>query len=60
MLVGSGSESKLVRTSSLQKQDNQRGLLVDRGVGAPTLVKSPIITYSDADSNMDAENVSAV
>lgn len=34
-------ESKSVGTfSSLQKQDNHRGLYVDRGVGSPRMVKS--------------------
>lgn len=42
MYSGSGAiESKSVGTvSPLQKQDSHRGLLVDRGVGSPRLVKS--------------------
>lgn len=42
-------ESKSVGTfSPLQKQDSQRGLFVDRGVGSPRLVKS---SYSNVFSN---------
>ena len=39
--VSGMAESKSVGTfSPLQKQDGQRGLFVDRGVGSPRLVKS--------------------
>lgn len=48
-------ESKSVGTfSSLQKQDGQRGLFVDRGVGSPRLVKSPSTTFT-VDLKPDSE-----
>lgn len=49
-------ESKSVVTlSSLQKQDGQRGLFVDRGVGSPRLVKSPSLTTFTVDQNVHSE-----
>ncbi|XP_071917106.1 6-phosphofructo-2-kinase/fructose-2,6-bisphosphatase isoform X4 [Coffea arabica] len=49
-------ESKSVGTlSSLQKQDGQRGLFVDRGVGSPRLVKSPSLTTFTVDQNVHSE-----
>ncbi|XP_060175800.1 6-phosphofructo-2-kinase/fructose-2,6-bisphosphatase isoform X2 [Lycium barbarum] len=54
---GSGMvESKSVGTvSSLQKQDSYRGLLVDRGVGSPRLVKSPCTTSLTLDLKPDSD-----
>ncbi|XP_009782679.1 6-phosphofructo-2-kinase/fructose-2,6-bisphosphatase isoform X1 [Nicotiana tabacum] len=50
------AESKSVGTfSSLQKQDSYRGLLVDRGVGSPRLVKSPSITSFTLDLKPDSD-----
>ncbi|KAL3530910.1 hypothetical protein ACH5RR_010232 [Cinchona calisaya] len=49
-------ESKSVGTfSSLQKQDGQRGLFVDRGVGSPRLVKSPSASTFTVDLKLDSE-----
>ncbi|XP_055832131.1 6-phosphofructo-2-kinase/fructose-2,6-bisphosphatase isoform X4 [Solanum dulcamara] len=54
---GSGTvESKSMGTfSSLQKQDSYRGLLVDRGVGSPRLVKSPSTTSFTLDLKPDSD-----
>lgn len=54
---GSGMvESKSVGTfSPLQKQDSHRGLLVDRGVGSPRLVKSASASTFNMDLKMDPE-----
>ncbi|KAM3691523.1 hypothetical protein ACJW31_08G021900 [Castanea mollissima] len=54
---GSGVvESKSVVTfSPSQKQDNHRGLLVDRGVGSPRLVKSASASTFTVDLRMDTE-----
>ncbi|KAK4780594.1 hypothetical protein SAY87_016700 [Trapa incisa] len=50
-------ESKSVGTfSPLQKQDTQRGLFVDRGVGAPRLVKSSSTSSFTLDLKSYAEN----
>ncbi|KAK7301716.1 hypothetical protein RJT34_12588 [Clitoria ternatea] len=47
-------ESKSVGTfSPLQKQENQRGLFVDRGVGSPRLVKSSSSNIFSTDLNLD-------
>lgn len=58
---GSGTvESKSMGAfSSLQKQDSYRGILVDRGVGSPRLVKSPSTTSFTLDlkPDSDAKNV---
>ncbi|XP_010521962.1 PREDICTED: 6-phosphofructo-2-kinase/fructose-2,6-bisphosphatase isoform X2 [Tarenaya hassleriana] len=49
-------ESKSVGTHSpLQKQDCQRGLFVDRGVGSPRLVKSSSSSSFMADTKPDIE-----
>ncbi|MQM03319.1 hypothetical protein Taro_036099 [Colocasia esculenta] len=49
-------ESKSVGTFSLlQKQDGQRGLFVDRGVGSPRLVKSASSSAFTADLKLDSE-----
>lgn len=49
-------ESKSVGTFSLlQKQDSHRGLLVDRGVGSPRLVKSASASTFTADLKLDTE-----
>jgi 6-phosphofructo-2-kinase/fructose-2,6-biphosphatase len=46
-------ESKSVGTfSPLQKQDSQRGLFVDRGVGSPRLVKSSSSNIFSSDLNL--------
>ncbi|KAK4376107.1 hypothetical protein RND71_006784 [Anisodus tanguticus] len=54
---GSGMvDSKSMGTfPSLQKQDSYRGLLVDRGVGSPRLVKSPSITNFTLDLKPDSD-----
>ena len=54
---GSGViESKSVGTfSPSQKQDSHRGLLVDRGVGSPRLVKSASASTFTVDLRMDTE-----
>ncbi|KAM3307242.1 6-phosphofructo-2-kinase/fructose-2,6-bisphosphatase [Capsicum chacoense] len=54
---GSGTvESKSMGTfSSLQKQDSYRGLLVDRGVGSPRLLKSPSTTSFTLDLKPDSD-----
>ncbi|XP_062171445.1 6-phosphofructo-2-kinase/fructose-2,6-bisphosphatase isoform X1 [Alnus glutinosa] len=54
---GSGIvESKSVGTfSPLQKQDSHRGLLVDRGVGSPRLVKSASASTFTVDLKLDTE-----
>lgn len=53
---GSGVvESKSVGTFSPSKQDNHRGLLVDRGVGSPRLVKSASASTFTVDLRMDTE-----
>ncbi|KAF7816136.1 6-phosphofructo-2-kinase/fructose-2,6-bisphosphatase isoform X1 [Senna tora] len=54
---GSGTvESKSVGTfSPVQKQDGQRGLFVDRGVGSPRLVKSSSSSIFSADHNLDTD-----
>ena len=47
-------ESKSVGTfSPLQKQESQRGLFVDRGVGSPRLVKSSSSSIFTYDLNLD-------
>ncbi|KAG4989307.1 hypothetical protein JHK85_032290 [Glycine max] len=49
-------ESKSVGTfSPLQKQESQRGLFVDRGVGSPRLVKSSSSNIFSTDLNLDNE-----
>ena len=49
-------ESKSVGTfSPLQKQESQRGLFVDRGVGSPRLVKSSSSYIFSTDLNLDNE-----
>ncbi|XP_020108444.1 6-phosphofructo-2-kinase/fructose-2,6-bisphosphatase isoform X1 [Ananas comosus] len=49
-------ESKSVGTfSTFQKQDGQRGLFVDRGVGSPRLVKSASASAFVSDLKLDAE-----
>lgn len=49
-------ESKSVSTfSQLQKQDGQRGLFVDRGVGSPRLVKSASASAFPNDLKLDTE-----
>ncbi|XP_016436957.1 6-phosphofructo-2-kinase/fructose-2,6-bisphosphatase isoform X2 [Nicotiana tabacum] len=49
-------ESKsMVNSSSLQKQDSHRGLLVDRGVGSPRLVKSPSTSTFTLDTKPDSD-----
>uniref|UniRef100_A0A1D1ZJR1 6-phosphofructo-2-kinase/fructose-2, 6-bisphosphatase n=1 Tax=Anthurium amnicola TaxID=1678845 RepID=A0A1D1ZJR1_9ARAE len=49
-------ESKSVGTfSSLQKQDGERSLFVDRGVGSPRLVKSASASAFTADLKLDSE-----
>ena len=49
-------ESKSVGTfSPLQKQDSHRGLLVDRGVGSPRLVKSASASTFTGDLRLDTE-----
>ncbi|KAL2332989.1 hypothetical protein Fmac_014202 [Flemingia macrophylla] len=49
-------DSKTVGTfSPLPKQENQRGLFVDRGVGSPRLVKSCGSNIFSTDSNLDQE-----
>lgn len=49
-------ESKSVGTfSPLQKQDSHRGLLVDRGVGSPRLVKSASANTFQLDLKLDSE-----
>ncbi|XP_054818847.1 6-phosphofructo-2-kinase/fructose-2,6-bisphosphatase-like isoform X2 [Prosopis cineraria] len=52
---GSGMvESKIVGTfSPVQKQEGQRGLLVDRGVGSPRLVKSSTSSIFATELNSD-------
>ncbi|KAK6935702.1 6-phosphofructo-2-kinase [Dillenia turbinata] len=59
---GSGMvESKSVGTfSPLQKQDSQRGLFVDRGVGSPRLVKSASASTFSIDLKLDSESKSAM
>ncbi|CAN4098714.1 unnamed protein product [Withania somnifera] len=54
---GSGTvESKSTGMfSSSQKQDSYRGLLVDRGVGSPRLVKSPSTTSFTLDLKPDSD-----
>ncbi|KAJ6895897.1 6-phosphofructo-2-kinase/fructose-2,6-bisphosphatase-like isoform X2 [Populus alba x Populus x berolinensis] len=54
---GSGMvESKSVGTfSSLQKQDDHRGLFVDRGVGSPRVVKSSSSSGFSFDLKLDTE-----
>lgn len=54
---GSGMvESKLVGTfSPMQKQEGQRGLLVDRGVGSPRLVKSSTSSIFNTELNLGTE-----
>lgn len=54
---GSGVvESKSVGTfSPSQKQDGHRGLLVDRGVGSPRLVKSASASTFTVDLRLDTE-----
>lgn len=54
---GSGIvESKSVGTfSPSQKQDSYRGLLVDRGVGSPRLVKSASANTFTVDLRMETE-----
>ncbi|KAK4355973.1 hypothetical protein RND71_024944 [Anisodus tanguticus] len=58
---GSGmvDSKSMVTFPSLQKQDSYRGLLVDRGVGSPRLVKSPSITsfILDLKPDSDAKNM---
>ena len=41
--------------SSLQKEDGQRGLLVDRGVGSPRLVKSFSSSTFTTDISLDTD-----
>ncbi|KAG5010243.1 hypothetical protein JHK82_018870 [Glycine max] len=49
-------ESKSVgKFSPLQKQESQRGLFVDRGVGSPRLVKSSSSNIFSTDLNLDNE-----
>ncbi|XP_052185101.1 6-phosphofructo-2-kinase/fructose-2,6-bisphosphatase-like isoform X2 [Diospyros lotus] len=54
---GSGTvESKSVGTlSPLPRQDGQRGLFVDRGVGSPRLVKSSSASAFTTDPKVDSE-----
>ncbi|KAJ8543593.1 hypothetical protein K7X08_006116 [Anisodus acutangulus] len=54
---GSGmvDSKSMVTFPSLQKQDSYRGLLVDRGVGSPRLVKSPSITSFTLDLKPDSD-----
>lgn len=54
---GSGMvESKSVGTfSPLQKQDSHRGILVDRGVGSPRLVKSASSSTFSLDLKLNTE-----
>lgn len=54
---GSGMvESKSVGTfSPVQKQESQRGLFVDRGVGSPRLVKSSSSSIFTNDLNLDTD-----
>ncbi|XP_058110317.1 6-phosphofructo-2-kinase/fructose-2,6-bisphosphatase [Magnolia sinica] len=50
-------ESKSVGTfSPFQKQDGQRGLFVDRGVGSPRLVKSASASAFTNDLKLDSES----
>ncbi|KAH7677926.1 6-phosphofructo-2-kinase [Dioscorea alata] len=54
-------ESKSVSTfSQLQKQDGQRGLFVDRGVGSPRLVKSASASAFPNDLKLDTEEKKAM
>nr|DAD26279.1 TPA_asm: hypothetical protein HUJ06_027747 [Nelumbo nucifera] len=54
-------ESKSVGTfSPLQKQDGQRGLFVDRGVGSPRLVKSTSATTFATELKLDTESKNAM
>ncbi|KAJ0979381.1 hypothetical protein J5N97_014855 [Dioscorea zingiberensis] len=54
-------ESKSVCTfSQLQKQDGQRGLFVDRGVGSPRLVKSASASAFASDLKLDTEEKKAM
>ncbi|KAK7387249.1 hypothetical protein VNO78_27891 [Psophocarpus tetragonolobus] len=49
-------ESKSVGTfSPLQKQESQRGLFVDRGVGSPRLLKSSSSNIFSTDHNLDSD-----
>ena len=49
-------ESKSVGTfSPLQKQESQRGLFVDRGVGSPRPVKSSSSNIFSTDLNLDSD-----
>ncbi|XP_028784739.1 6-phosphofructo-2-kinase/fructose-2,6-bisphosphatase [Neltuma alba] len=59
---GSGMvESKLVGTfSPMQKQEGQRGLLVDRGVGSPRLVKSATSSIFTTELNLDTETKNSI
>lgn len=50
-------ESKSVGTfSPLQKQEGQRGLFVDRGVGSPRLVKSASASAFATDLKLNSES----
>lgn len=54
-------ESKSVGTfSPMQKQDGQRGLFVDRGVGSPRLVKSASASAFTRDLNSESETKKAM
>ncbi|XP_057430123.1 6-phosphofructo-2-kinase/fructose-2,6-bisphosphatase-like isoform X2 [Lotus japonicus] len=54
-------ESKSVGTfSPLQKQDSQRGLFVDRGVGSPRLVKSSYSNVFSNDLNLGSDTKSSM
>ncbi|KAK4275137.1 hypothetical protein QN277_018271 [Acacia crassicarpa] len=59
---GSGMvESKLVGTfSPVQKQEGQRGHLVDRGVGSPRLVKSSTSSIFSTELNLDTETKNSI
>ncbi|XP_059660893.1 6-phosphofructo-2-kinase/fructose-2,6-bisphosphatase isoform X2 [Cornus florida] len=59
---GSGMvESKSVGTfSPFQKQDSQRGLFVDRGVGSPRLAKSASAATFTTDLKLDSERKNAM